>query len=427
MSGDSWIGIGLLAVSFVVFVAATGAEAAVVLMSRLRVRAFAGRGLSRAQPLNSYMEDRRALLGTLGFARMVAVVLGISVVTFLVLREAGNNWAALAATMGGTLLALAALQTTMHLLVGRSPERWGLRLVPAIRVLRLLFGVPSHALDWTGRLFLPTPGKEAASGVDLEDEELLRLVEMHEGNGAGESDEVVMIRRIAHMVDKAVREIMVPRIDVIAVETDANVDDVLSLAVEKGFSRIPLYEETIDSIIGVVYAKDLLAYLANGSGGTSLREMARPPYFIPEGKRIDELLTELRQNRVHMAIVIDEYGGTAGLVTIEDVLEEIVGEIQDEYDREEVTVERVAEGEAIMDARVGLDELNDLFTLEIEGEDFDTLGGFVYQQLGRMPAPGDEVRADGLTMRVLSVMGRRIKKVRVTKDPVAVEPDADQN
>ncbi|MBI4570756.1 MAG: HlyC/CorC family transporter, partial [Chloroflexi bacterium] len=254
-----------------------------------------------------------------------------------------------------------------------------------------------------------------------EDEELLRLVEAHEDDGEEGNGELAMIRRIAGMVDRTVREIMVPRIDMVAAEADAPVEDVLQLIMERGFSRIPLYEETIDNIVGVVYAKDLLKYLSGGRPPVALRDLARPAYAIPEGKRIDELLTELRQHRVHIAIVVDEYGGTAGLVTIEDVLEEIVGEIQDEYDREEATIERVTDTEAIVDARVSLDALNELFELEIEGEDFDTVGGFVYHELGRMPAPGDEVRSDGVTMRVLSVLGRRIKKVRVTRALERVE------
>ena len=193
------------------------------------------------------------------------------------------------------------------------------------------------------------------------------------------------------------------------------------LVMERGYSRIPTYEENVDNIVGVVYAKDLLKVLADGRRPETVREIARPPYFIPEGKHIDELLAELREHKVHMAIVVDEYGGTAGLATIEDVLEEIVGEIQDEYDREEVTIERLTESEAILDARVSLDALNELFDLHIEGEDFDTVGGFVYNLLGRMPNPGDEVHADGLALQVLSVLGRRIKKVRVTKEPVPAD------
>jgi CBS domain containing-hemolysin-like protein len=184
-----------------------------------------------------------------------------------------------------------------------------------------------------------------------------------------------------------------------------------------------VYEDTIDNIVGVVYAKDILRYLAEDRRPASLLEIARPPYVVPEGKRIDELLAEMRASKVHMAIVVDEYGGTAGLVTIEDVLEEIVGEIQDEYDREETTVERLSDNEAVVDARTSLDDLNELLDLEIESEDFDTVGGFVYHLLGRMPAPGDEVRENGLTLRVLTTAGRRIKKVRATKSAVAPAED----
>ncbi len=416
MSADTWFAMGLLVAALIVLVVATAAETGVVFISRLRVRAFATKGLPRAASLETYMQERHALLGTLSVARDVAVVLGIAVGTFLVLRETGHTWLALAATMAVALLALVVLEAVPRLLVSRSPESWGLRLVPAMGVFRLLFGLPARLLDLgAGAVLRVRARKERDAEANEEDEEILRLVEMHEGNGGPENGELAMIRRVANMVDRPVREIMVPRIDVVAAEAGASLDDVLRLVVERGYSRIPLYEETIDNVVGIVYAKDLLKYLADGRRPAALREIARPPYFIPEGKHIDDLLSELREHKVHMAIVVDEYGGTAGLATIEDVLEEIVGEIQDEYDREEVTIERVTDSEAVVDARVGLDELNELFDLEIESEDFDTLGGFVYHQLGRMPAPGDEVQADGLTMRVLSVAGRRIKKVRVIK------------
>ncbi len=422
MSGDSWLGVVLLAAALVVLVIATAAEAGVVFISRARVRAFATKGLPRAAALDTYIQERHALLGAVTVARDVAVVVGIAVGTFLVLRETGHTWAALALTMVGSLLALALLEAVPRLLVAHSPERWGLRLVPAMGALRLLFGLPARLLDVAANSLVRGRDRgEGAFEATEEDEELLRLVELHEGNGGVENGELTMIRRIANMVDRPAREIMVPRIDMVAVDSDATVDDVLRLVMERGYSRIPLFEETIDNIFGIVYAKDLLKCLAEGQK-PPLREIARPPYFVPEGKHIDELLAELREHKVHMAIVVDEYGGTAGLVTIEDVLEEIVGEIQDEYDREEASIEQLTETEAILDARVSVDALNELFGLEVEGEDFDTVGGFVYHQLGRMPAPGDEVSADGLTLRVLSILGHRIKKVRVTKEPAAADP-----
>jgi CBS domain containing-hemolysin-like protein len=208
---------------------------------------------------------------------------------------------------------------------------------------------------------------------------------------------------------------MVPRIDIEALDVSETIDDAMRLIVDKGFSRIPLYDDTIDNVVGIVYAKDLLRCVTEGRR-PSLKEVARPPYFIPESKRVDELLDELRQSKVHIAIVVDEYGGTAGLVTIEDLLEEIVGEIQDEYDREEAPIERINETEAILDARVGIETLTELFGFETDDQqDYDTVGGFVYHKLGKVPVAGDEVRVDGLTLRVLSVIGRRIKKVRARK------------
>ena len=423
MSFDNWLAAGLILAALVVLVVATAAEAGVVFISRARVRVFVSKGLPQAASLDGYIQERQSMLGTLALARNVAVVLGIAVGTFLVLGETGHTWMALTATMAGALLALMVLEAAPRLLVAQDPERWGLRLVPAMGAFRLLFGLPARLMDFATSVVFRLRGHKEEQDPSDEEEELLRLVELHEGNGGVENGELAMIRRIAHMVDRAVREIMVPRIDMVAVESDATVETVIRLVMERGYSRIPTYEENVDNIVGVVYAKDLLKCLADGQRPDSVQEIARPPYFIPEGKHIDELLAELREHKVHMAIVVDEYGGTAGLVTIEDVLEEIVGEIQDEYDREEVTIERITETEAILDARVSLDALNELFDLHIEGEDFDTVGGFVYHQLGRMPTPGDEVHADGLALRVLSILGRRIKKVRVTKEPVAAEDD----
>jgi CBS domain containing-hemolysin-like protein len=242
-------------------------------------------------------------------------------------------------------------------------------------------------------------------------------MEMGQANGGIEAEERAMIRGIIKLVGTAAREIMVPRIDIVAVDTEDTVEDVMALIIERGYSRIPLYEGTIDNVVGILYAKDFLRYFSRGAQPPSLKDIARPPYFIPESKKVDELLSEMRANRVHIAIVVDEYGGTAGLVTIEDLLEEIVGEIEDEYDRSEVTIERISPDEAILDARVSIDDLNEIFGLAIEGEDFDTVGGFVYHLLGRVPTSGDEVCADGLRLRVLNVIGRRIKKVRIVREP----------
>jgi CBS domain containing-hemolysin-like protein len=191
----------------------------------------------------------------------------------------------------------------------------------------------------------------------------------------------------------------------------------MKLITETGFSRIPLFGESIDHVVGVLYAKDLLAYLRSGELTPTLREIARPAYFVPESKRVDELLSQMRRDQVHLAIAVDEYGGTAGLVTVEDLLEEIVGEIADEYDTDEREVQQVSADEFVVDARLSIDELNELFGSSIANEDFDTVGGLVLSLLGRLARPGDEVidEEHQLSLRVLSILGRRIKAVRVMR------------
>ncbi|MSQ41096.1 MAG: HlyC/CorC family transporter [Dehalococcoidia bacterium] len=225
---------------------------------------------------------------------------------------------------------------------------------------------------------------------------------------------IEMLRAVLNLDKTQVREILVPRVDMVAVEVNDPPSRVVELALAYGYSRIPLYEETVDQVVGIVYVRDLLRSLQEGGiEKVSLRELARPVLFVPESKRVYELLREFQEGRVHIAIVVDEYGGTAGLVTIEDILEEIVGEIEDEFQREQPKVEWVGEGEAIVDARLSLDDLKAQLEVEIEGEGFDTVGGFVYAHLGRVPNPGDQFTAEGVHVEVLSTTGRRIRRVKV--------------
>jgi CBS domain containing-hemolysin-like protein len=226
---------------------------------------------------------------------------------------------------------------------------------------------------------------------------------------------------VIELGEQPVREIMVPRIDIVAAADGSTVREVLDSIVESGHSRIPIFYSSIDNITGVVYAKDLLKFLRDGDGEADqtrpVKPLAREPSFVPETKKVDELLHEMQQRRVHLSIVVDEYGGTAGLITIEDLIEEIVGEIQDEYDVEEDQIEEVSDNEALFDARVSIRDVNDTLDLDIEDEDFDTLGGLLYHELGKVPNVGDEVRVDGALVTVLTTTGRRVRKVRVIKMP----------
>jgi CBS domain containing-hemolysin-like protein len=224
-----------------------------------------------------------------------------------------------------------------------------------------------------------------------------------------------MIEGIFSFGDTLVREVMIPRVDIVALDETAGLEQAIETVIAHGHSRIPVYHETIDRIAGILYAKDLLPGLRAGQGNMSLAGLLRPPHFVPETMKVDALLKDLQTRKVHLAIVVDEYGGTAGLVTIEDLLEEIVGDIQDEYDVEEPSVRIVGEGELIADALVPIDDINDLTGLRLSSEESDRLGGMVFERLGRVPRVGDEVHLpEGVTITVLSVEGLRPRQLRLT-------------
>jgi putative hemolysin len=299
--------------------------------------------------------------------------------------------------------------------VGR--ERTALRMAPLVQgVTRIL--TPMTAL--MRRIgYAAVPDGAIPESIFLSEDGLRFLLNVNEEETVIEDEEKEMIASVFQLGETVVREVMIPRIDVDAVPGDLPMLEALDLILKAGHSRIPVYEETIDNIIGILYAKDLLRYLRDGRTDVSLQRILRPAYFIPESKKVDDLLRELQRRKVHMAVVVDEYGGTAGLVTIEDLLEEIVGEIQDEYDAEEPTVEAVSEHEYLFDARVNLGEVNELAGVDLVSEGSDTLGGFIYGQLGKVPAVGDAIEFDSARIEVLSVAGRRIKRVRVSREPSA--------
>ena len=304
-------------------------------------------------------------------------------------------------------------------------ERLALALARPLNLLATLFMPVVRLVVWISNGIARLFGAGTRSEMPFVTEEEIRtLVDAGEEEGVLEEEEKEMIYSIFDLGDTMTREVMVPRIDVVALEVTTPLLEALETIMQAGHSRIPVFHETIDDIEGLLYAKDLLPYLRDGRIDVPLKGLLREPYFVPETKRASELLPDLQQRRVHMAIVVDEYGGVAGLVTIEDLLEEIVGEIQDEYDTEEPFVEFVDENEYVFDARVDLDDLNRLMDVSLPTEDNDTLGGFIYTELGKVPAPGDQVAYDDLEFVVESVAARRIRNLRVRRYlPSSIQPD----
>ncbi|HEU5203286.1 MAG TPA: hemolysin family protein [Candidatus Limnocylindrales bacterium] len=291
----------------------------------------------------------------------------------------------------------------------------------------------SRLIEILGRLFAPLVAfltvvtryisrlfrADVTADERISSEELRLIIEQGGEQGVLEAEEEQMIHAVIELGEQRVHEVMVPRTDMVTLSGTVTFEEAIQTIVAEGHSRIPVYEESIDEIVGILYAKDLLPFVVRpNEDRPELRTLLRTPVFVPESMSVDDLLHELQRRKVHLAIVLDEYGGTAGLVTIEDLLEEIVGEIQDEYDEEEPMIVRLSDDEARVDGRAAVDDLQELFdtTFGLEDEDeYDTVGGLIYHRIGGVPKPGDEVRVDGLLLTVESTDGRRVGKVLVVR------------
>ena len=245
--------------------------------------------------------------------------------------------------------------------------------------------------------------------------EIQEVMDAGEEEGLINEEENAMIRSILSLGNSMVREIMLPRMEMACVSIEDEVSQVLKAIIACGHSRLPVYQGTIDNIIGLIYAKDLLRYWGAPDSTVELRKLIRPPFFVPETKNLEELLHDFKKRRVHMAVVIDEYGGTAGLVTIEDLLEQIVGDIQDEYDLETEMFSVEPDGSLVADGRLTIEELEEHFDIEVEREKFETVGGLIFHLTGRIPSAGEVIESDTLVLTVLEADERRIAKVRVAR------------
>ncbi|HVL07436.1 MAG TPA: hemolysin family protein [Acidimicrobiales bacterium] len=300
------------------------------------------------------------------------------------------------------------------------PERAALLTAPLVSAIVGFPPVRLLARALIGLTNIIIPGKGLKEGPYVSEQELLALADVAVAEEVIEREERQLIHSIIEFGDTVVREVMIPRPDMVAIEARATVNDAMEVVMAAGYSRIPVYDQGIDDINGLLYAKDLMRAVRDKRGDAQVRELVRTANFVPETKRVAELLPEMQKQKSHMAIVVDEHGGTAGLVTLEDLIEELVGEIVDEYDVEEPPMEPLPGGDVRVNARMPIDELNDLLEAEFPEGDYDTVGGLVYYLLGHVPAEGETVDYDGRRLRAERVQGRRIGRVRISKlEPVA--------
>jgi len=295
------------------------------------------------------------------------------------------------------------------------PDRTALFVAPFVQVLVAFPPVRLLTRGLVGLSNVVLPGKGRRTGPSVSEDDLLALADVAVEAGEIESGERALIRSIIDFGDTVAREVMVPRPDMVTIDVDATVHDAMDLAITHGFSRIPACAHGIDDIVGVVHAKDLMRAMRDRLARTPVRPLLRPASFVPETKRVSELLKEMQARRTHLAIVVDEYGGTAGMVTLEDLIEELVGEIVDEFDADDPLLEPLPNGDWRVSARLSLDEVNELLRLDLPDGDWDTLAGLVFNALGHVPNEGEAVEIGGHRLRAERVDGRRIERVRITR------------
>ena len=399
------------------------AETSLTRISRIKAMTLEEEGRRGAKKLARLVEHPEHFLNP-----VLLLVLMCHVVASILVGLVFDRFGALVVT-----IATVAEIAVIFVLAEAAPKTWAvqhaeraalLAATPVSAISNLLpIRLLARALIGLSNLILP--GKGLKQGPFVSEEELLATVDVATEDEVIEHDERRLIHSIIEFGDTVVREVMVPRPDMVAVEGRDKVSDVVEVAIAAGFSRIPVYDQGIDDVVGIIFVKDLMRAEREGRSREEVRNLVREAHFVPETKRVTELLREMQKDKFHIAVVVDEYGGTAGLVTLEDLIEELVGEIVDEFDVEEPPVEELGNGEVRVNARMPIDEVNDLLHAELPTGDWDSVGGLVFNLLGHVPTEGEAVEVDGHCLVAERVQGRRIGRVRIRKVESAAAASAE--
>jgi CBS domain containing-hemolysin-like protein len=382
-------------------------EAALTRVSKVHAAKLHREGRKGADDLLHVAQDPAGYLNMLLLLRKASELGATCIATVLIVRIASDegNWPIVAAAAVMTVVSYIAVGVAPRTIGVQHPDAVGLRTAKVTIWVTRVFGPLPRLLIMIGNAI--TPGRGFARGPFATEAELRDLVDLAEQGQVIEKSERQMIHSVFELGDTLVREVMVPRPDIVFIEHDKTIRQALTLALRSGFSRIPVIGDNADDILGVTYLKDLVRRSQEGKDQLDVVHAMRPATFVPDSKPVDELLREMQASQVHVAIVIDEYGGTAGLVTIEDILEEIVGEIADEYDQEAPQVEQIDGNTWRVTARLSIDEINEMFEVDLPTDDVDTVAGLMASALGRVPIPGARVTLQGLTFVAESAKGRR--------------------
>ncbi len=415
---DHWqlFAVSTASILFAAFFA--GSETAIVFANKANIRALADAGNSRAEAVTGLLEERDRLHGTLILAENFFIILAAASGTVMSLQLFPSTALSVAVSaFVSTVFVVLVSKLLPKGLAARNPDRLALVVAGPMRIVMKLLSPAARLLGGTADLFAgPGPQGMSCTAVVTE-EDIKAMINLGEEGGALPEAEKELLHKVFEFGDTLTSEAMRPRTEIVSIPATAPLQDVFSLVSEFGYSRYPVIEDTIDSVIGILYIKDILVAMSAGEvkREDTIQRFIRPAYFIPENKRVSELLSEMQRERFQIAIVIDEYGGTAGLVTLEDLIEEIVGSIHDELETEEKDVQIVDEKNFVVSGQSPLDEVNELLGSNLQSNDFNTLGGFVFGLFGRMPKVGEQLRYRNLKLEVLELEGRKIDKIKITK------------
>ncbi|MFM7718707.1 MAG: hemolysin family protein [Actinomycetota bacterium] len=424
MSGTDWFQVASVLV-LVLLVGVLGAsEVSITRMSLVRAYRFRDERRRGGASLARIAERPAPYLNVVLLLTLLATIGGTTLATSFAVRTIGQQGLGeVVATFAMTILLFVFADVTPKTFAIQQTDRVALLLAPAIVAVHRLVGPAATGLVRFANLVMP--GRGLPQGPFITESEIRHLAEIAVEGGELEEQEKEMIHQVFDFGDTVVREVMVPRPDVVSIAADRSLRDVEALVVEAGFSRIPVYEKDLDGVIGVVFAKDVLKAVYQGRDGTPLRSIVRAPRFVPESKNVAELLREMQQGKFHFALATDEYGSVSGIVTLEDLLEEIVGEIHDEFDLAETPIVPLGDDRWRVSGKVAIDEAGEALEAEFPEDGFDTIAGFVLDLAGSIPRPGEEVRWLNFVFHVEQVKGRRIERILVTREPVPDDAEDD--
>lgn len=392
----------------------SGSETALMSLNRIRLKHLVDKNVPNAKVIYGFLDSPGRLLSTLLIGNNVVNIVISSIATVLFIALFGQTYGAPAAVLAVTVVVLIFGEVAPKTLASHSAERFALKVAKPIAALMVVFSPFVSVLTWiTSKVIYLAGSPPKQTGLVTEDE-IRTVIHIGQSEGVIKLNERKMLTSVLEFNATLVREIMIPRIDIFALSHDMAVAEAARFAVEQLFSRIPVYRDSVDNIIGLIHVKDLLAAVLDRPTVLA-QDIMRPVLFVPETRQIGQLLEQMQKERVSVAIVLDEFGATSGMAAIEDIVEEIVGEIEDEYDEDEHTMETVDESETLLDGGCSIADVNDQLSINLPGELAGTIGGFVFYRLGHIPKVGETVHHQNWTLVVEEMEGRRVARVRVQK------------